>query len=61
MCLAIPSKITKIENNMAVIDVDGVMIVRMIRPAVDDDKKIFTSAIIFSFQFVCSIHAPDLI
>lgn len=24
MCLAIPSKITKIENNMAVIDVDGV-------------------------------------
>jgi hydrogenase expression/formation protein HypC len=24
MCLAIPSKITKIENEMAVIDVDGV-------------------------------------
>jgi len=24
MCLAIPSKITKIENNMATIDVDGV-------------------------------------
>jgi hydrogenase expression/formation protein HypC len=24
MCLAIPSKITKVENNMAVIDVDGV-------------------------------------
>jgi hydrogenase expression/formation protein HypC len=24
MCLAIPSKITEIENNMAVIDVDGV-------------------------------------
>ena len=24
MCLAIPSKIVKIENNMAVIDVDGV-------------------------------------
>jgi hydrogenase expression/formation protein HypC len=24
MCLAIPSKITQIENNMAVIDVDGV-------------------------------------
>jgi len=24
MCLAIPSKITKIENSMAVIDVDGV-------------------------------------
>lgn len=24
MCLAIPSKITRIENNMAVIDVDGV-------------------------------------
>jgi hydrogenase expression/formation protein HypC len=24
MCLAIPSKITKIENKMAVIDVDGV-------------------------------------
>jgi hydrogenase expression/formation protein HypC len=24
MCLAIPSKITKIEDNMAVIDVDGV-------------------------------------
>lgn len=24
MCLAIPSKITKIENQMAVIDVDGV-------------------------------------
>jgi hydrogenase expression/formation protein HypC len=24
MCLAIPSKITKIENGMAVIDVDGV-------------------------------------
>jgi hydrogenase expression/formation protein HypC len=24
MCLAIPSKITKIENNMAVIDVNGV-------------------------------------
>jgi len=24
MCLAIPSKITKIENHMAVIDVDGV-------------------------------------
>ena len=25
MCLAIPSKITKIENGMATIDVDGVM------------------------------------
>ena len=24
MCLAIPSRITKIENNMAIIDVDGV-------------------------------------
>jgi len=24
MCLAIPSKIVKIENNMAIIDVDGV-------------------------------------
>jgi hydrogenase expression/formation protein HypC len=24
MCLAIPSKITKVENSMAVIDVDGV-------------------------------------
>jgi hydrogenase expression/formation protein HypC len=24
MCLAIPSKITKIENNMATIDVDGI-------------------------------------
>jgi hydrogenase expression/formation protein HypC len=24
MCLAIPSKITKVENHMAVIDVDGV-------------------------------------
>jgi len=24
MCLAIPSKVTKIENNMATIDVDGV-------------------------------------
>ncbi|MBW2432778.1 MAG: HypC/HybG/HupF family hydrogenase formation chaperone, partial [Deltaproteobacteria bacterium] len=24
MCLAIPSKITKIENNMATIDVEGV-------------------------------------
>jgi hydrogenase expression/formation protein HypC len=24
MCLAIPSKITQIENNMAVIDVDGI-------------------------------------
>jgi hydrogenase expression/formation protein HypC len=24
MCLAIPSKITRIDNNMAVIDVDGV-------------------------------------
>lgn len=24
MCLAIPSKITRVENNMAVIDVDGV-------------------------------------
>lgn len=24
MCLAIPSKITKVENNMATIDVDGV-------------------------------------
>ena len=24
MCLAIPSKITRIENNMATIDVDGV-------------------------------------
>lgn len=24
MCLAIPSKITKVEDNMAVIDVDGV-------------------------------------
>jgi hydrogenase expression/formation protein HypC len=24
MCLAIPSKITKIENDMAIIDVDGV-------------------------------------
>ena len=24
MCLAIPSKITKVDNNMAVIDVDGV-------------------------------------
>ena len=38
MCLAIPSKITKIENNIATIDVDGVQ--RKVSLVLLDDLKV---------------------